>query len=92
MWRPGNWSSRARLASLRPNSHGSVYPKARTRAGGETLKIELTAEEAAKIILRSVMEHQSIHLDGTFKLEWKIAAATGQPSILVGAVITLEKP
>lgn len=56
------------------------------------MKIELTQEEASKIILRSIMESQHVHFDGTFKLEWKIAAATGQPAILIGALVTLEKP
>ena len=35
---------------------------------------------------------QPLYAIGNFNLEWKIAAATGQPSILTGAIITLEKP
>ena len=55
------------------------------------MKIELTAEEVGFIVMEALAK-QPLYAIGNFNLEWKIAAATGQPSILIGAIITLEKP
>ncbi len=54
------------------------------------MKIEITAEEAAIIITDFIAKTQRMYEKGAFALDWKIAAATGQPSILVGATVTLQ--
>ena len=51
------------------------------------MKIELTAEEVGFIVMEALAK-QPLYAIGNFNLEWNIAAATGQPAILVGAVVT----
>ncbi len=53
------------------------------------MKIELTAHEVGLIVIDFLAKRNGLYEKGRFDLEWKIAAATGQPSFLVGAEVSM---
>lgn len=54
------------------------------------MKIDLTPDEIAQILVRETVKKLAPCEEGKFNVKWTLAAATGQPAVFVGASVELD--